>query len=244
MKLGGLEKIVCVVGTRPEAIRMAPVIKALWRVPWASCRLITTGQQRDLVTPILDFFGIRPDFDLNAMRPGQSLTELIGRLLGSLQGALAVERPGLVLAQGDTSSVLAVATACFRGKIPFGHVEAGLRTGRLDAPFPEEANRVVTSHHREFVCSGGWLIDHGLARFRPHAASRPARTGDLLRAGVRGLLLGRGRYGHPVYSEFGPGPFEAVERFLAADSRFVRDDEFWRRNLFSFHQYGWLRKVS
>jgi len=80
------------------------------------------------------------------MRTGQSLTELIGRLLGSLQGALAVERPGLVLAQGDTSSVLAVAMACVRGKIPFGHVEAGLRTGKLDAPFPEEANRVVTSH--------------------------------------------------------------------------------------------------
>jgi len=64
MKLGGLEKIVCVVGTRPEAIKMAPVIKALWRVPWASRRVITTGQHRDLVTPILDFFGIRPDFDL------------------------------------------------------------------------------------------------------------------------------------------------------------------------------------
>lgn len=140
------KKIVCTIGTRPEAIKMAPVIGALRAAPWADCRVLLTAQHRELVDSVLDVFGIVPDIDLNAMRAGQTLVDLTARLLGSVADALASERPELVLAQGDTTTVLATALASFYQRVPFGHVEAGLRTGKLDAPFPEEANRVVAGH--------------------------------------------------------------------------------------------------
>lgn len=138
-------RIVCVIGTRPEAIKMAPVVKALQEAPWADCRVLLTGQHRELVDAMLDFFEIEPDDDLAVMRPGQTLPDLTARLLTALSAALQRERPDMVLAQGDTTTVLAAALASFYQRAPFGHVEAGLRTGRLDAPFPEEANRAVAS---------------------------------------------------------------------------------------------------
>lgn len=160
--------VVCVVGTRPEAIKMAPVIRALRTVPWAKCRVVCTGQHRDLVGPLLDSFGIRPDIVLDAMRPGQTVSELAARMIASLRGAIASERPALVLAQGDTSSVVAAARAAFSLGVPFGHVEAGLRSGNLFSPFPEEANRVVASH---------------LASI--HFAPTPEARANLLSEGIR-----------------------------------------------------------
>lgn len=139
-------RIVCVVGTRPEAIKMAPVVQLLRQSPWADCRLIFTAQHRDLATPIFEFFGLRPDRNLELMRPGQSLADLSNRLLRRLHETLGEEEPDFVLAQGDTTSVLASALASYMRGIPFGHVEAGLRTHRLDSPFPEEVNRVAASH--------------------------------------------------------------------------------------------------
>jgi UDP-N-acetylglucosamine 2-epimerase (non-hydrolysing) len=138
--------ILCVIGTRPEAIKMAPLVKALERRSWVRCRVLLTGQHRELVDQMLAFFAIKPDIDLALMRPGQSPADLVRRLVGAIRGALAVEHPAMVLAQGDTSSVLAAALASFLERVPFGHVEAGLRSHRLDAPYPEEANRVITSH--------------------------------------------------------------------------------------------------
>jgi UDP-N-acetylglucosamine 2-epimerase (non-hydrolysing) len=135
--------VLCTIGTRPEAIKMAPVIKAFQEVKWARCRVLLTGQHRDLVDPILEFFGIAPDIDLDIMRPGQSLADLTSRLLTAVHDVLASEQPEIVLAQGDTTSVLATALASFYQKVPFAHVEAGLRTHQLFAPFPEEANRVI-----------------------------------------------------------------------------------------------------
>jgi UDP-N-acetylglucosamine 2-epimerase (non-hydrolysing) len=135
--------VLCTIGTRPEAIKMAPVIKAFQEVKWARCRVLLTGQHRDLVDPILEFFGIAPDIDLDIMRPGQSLSELTSRLLTAVHDVLASEQPEIVLAQGDTTTVLATALASFYQKVPFAHVEAGLRTHQLFAPFPEEANRVI-----------------------------------------------------------------------------------------------------
>jgi UDP-N-acetylglucosamine 2-epimerase (non-hydrolysing) len=125
---------------------MAPVVRALRETPWADCRVLLTGQHRDLVGPMLDFFGVAADLDLHAMRPGQSLADLTARLLAALAEAFAKEGPDLVLAQGDTTTVLAAALASYYAKVPFGHVEAGLRTGRRFAPFPEEGNRVVAGH--------------------------------------------------------------------------------------------------
>jgi UDP-N-acetylglucosamine 2-epimerase (non-hydrolysing) len=140
------QTVVCVVGTRPEAIKMAPVIRALRASSWARCRVIFTAQHRDLVAPVFEFFGVQPDVDLDVMRPGQSLADLSNRLLASLHDTLRREDPDFVLAQGDTTTVLASALASYMLSAPFGHIEAGLRTHRLDAPFPEEANRVAVSH--------------------------------------------------------------------------------------------------
>lgn len=137
--------IVCVVGTRPEAIKMAPVIQALRREPWAQVRVVATAQHREMLDEALALFGIVPDVDLGIMRPGQELADLTGRLLSALGAEFRHAPPDAVLAQGDTTTVLAAALAAFYRRIPFGHVEAGLRTGDMAQPFPEEMNRVLAS---------------------------------------------------------------------------------------------------
>ena len=136
-------KIMCTVGTRPEAIKMAPVILALKQQPWAEVRVLATAQHRHMLDQVMTFFGIEPDIDLNIMKPNQTLTELTARLLLELDKVLLEEKPDVVLAQGDTTTVFAMALACFYRRIPFGHVEAGLRTWDMQNPFPEEANRVL-----------------------------------------------------------------------------------------------------
>lgn len=136
-------KIICAVGTRPEAIKMAPVILALKQQPWADVRVLATAQHRGLLDQVLTFFGIEPDIDLDIMRPNQALTTLTARLLLELDEVLLAEKPDVLLAQGDTTTVMTAALACFYHRIPFGHVEAGLRTWDMQNPFPEEANRVI-----------------------------------------------------------------------------------------------------
>ncbi|MEX0345399.1 MAG: non-hydrolyzing UDP-N-acetylglucosamine 2-epimerase [Rhizobiaceae bacterium] len=136
-------KILAVVGTRPEAIKMAPVILALRNEPWADLRVLATAQHRQMLDQVFSWFGIDADIDLNIMRPRQSLPQLTARLMTGLDEVLEREEPAAVLAQGDTTSVMTTALGCFYRNIPFGHVEAGLRSGDLASPFPEEANRVV-----------------------------------------------------------------------------------------------------
>lgn len=136
-------KILCVVGTRPEAIKMAPVILALENEPWAEVRVLATAQHRHMLDQVLNFFSIEPDIDLDIMRPNQALTTLTARLLLDLDDVLQAEKPDVVLVQGDTTTVMTVALACFYHRIPIGHVEAGLRTWDMQNPFPEEANRVI-----------------------------------------------------------------------------------------------------
>jgi UDP-N-acetylglucosamine 2-epimerase (non-hydrolysing) len=138
-------RVLCTVGTRPEAIKMAPVIQALAAEPWADVRILATAQHRDLLDGVLRLFNIQPDVDLDIMRSDQPLATLTARLLDAVDGALASEAPDMVIAQGDTSTVFATALACFYRRIPFGHVEAGLRTGNLESPFPEEMNRVAVT---------------------------------------------------------------------------------------------------
>ena len=162
-----MKKALCVVGTRPEAIKMAPVIQALRREPWAQVRVLATAQHRHMLDQVLRLFGIEPDIDLDIMRPDQALTTLTARLLLDLDDVLLAERPDVVLAQGDTTTVMAVALACFYHRVPFGHVEAGLRTGDMDNPFPEEMNRVVAGRMARW-------------HFAPTATARQ----NLLREGV------------------------------------------------------------
>ncbi len=138
--------ILCVVGTRPEAVKMAPVVLRLREAEGLRVRVVATGQHRELLDRALADFGLSADVDLNLMRPGQTLAEVAARALTALDGAFQAERPDYVLAQGDTTSVLAAALASFYRRIPFGHVEAGLRTGQPYRPFPEEKNRVLAGH--------------------------------------------------------------------------------------------------
>lgn len=122
---------------------MAPVILALQETDWANVRVLATAQHRQILDQVLSFFNIKPDLDLDIMRPNQALTTLTARLLLELDHVLLEEKPDIVLAQGDTTTVMAVALACFYHRIPFGHIEAGLRTWDLHNPFPEELNRVI-----------------------------------------------------------------------------------------------------
>lgn len=138
-------KIICVVGTRPEAIKMAPVILALKNEDWVDVKVLATAQHRQMLDQVLNFFGIAADIDLDIMRPNQTLTELTARLLLEINTVFLNEKPDVVIAQGDTTTVMVVALACFYHRISFGHVEAGLRTWDLQNPFPEEANRVIAS---------------------------------------------------------------------------------------------------
>lgn len=140
---GARKRILAVVGTRPEAIKMAPVIRALQSAPWAEVRVLATAQHRQMLDQVLDAFGIVPDIDLDIMSPGQTLPELTSRLLVRLDEVFAREQPDAVLIQGDTTTVMAAAMAAFYRRIDVGHVEAGLRTGDLHNPFPEEMNRIV-----------------------------------------------------------------------------------------------------
>ncbi|GKS58989.1 UDP-N-acetylglucosamine 2-epimerase (non-hydrolyzing) [Nitrospira sp.] len=136
-------KILCVVGTRPEAIKMAPVILALQRHTEFSVRILATAQHRSMLDQVLEMFQIQPDIDLNVMRDNQRLPDLTARLITAMDGVLTDEQPAAVLAQGDTTTAMVTALVSFYQRIPFGHVEAGLRTGDLSYPFPEEMNRVV-----------------------------------------------------------------------------------------------------
>jgi len=136
-------KILCVVGTRPEVVKMAPVVFALRRSRKWDVRILATAQHRDMLDQFMGMFGLEADLDLDAMRPNQALADLTSRLMTGMDACLKEHRPQLVLAQGDTTTVLVSALACFYHRIPFGHVEAGLRTHDLDYPWPEEMNRVV-----------------------------------------------------------------------------------------------------
>ncbi|HEY4232511.1 MAG TPA: UDP-N-acetylglucosamine 2-epimerase (non-hydrolyzing) [Lacipirellulaceae bacterium] len=140
-----MRRIAIFIGTRPEAVKMAPVVAALGKATGLEPLIVNTGQHRELIDQVIELFGIHVDRNLAVMEPDQTLAPLLARLLERIDDVLAAERPDMVLAQGDTSTVLATALAAFYRQVPFGHVEAGLRTGNLRSPFPEEANRVLTT---------------------------------------------------------------------------------------------------
>jgi UDP-N-acetylglucosamine 2-epimerase (non-hydrolysing) len=139
----------CVVGTRPEVVKMAPVILRLRRGLGDEIRILATGQHRWLLDQALADFSLKADHDLDLMQPDQTLTSLTARAVTALSQAFEGQKPDLVLAQGDTTTVFCTALACYYHRIPFGHVEAGLRTGRRYYPFPEEKNRELAGHLAE-----------------------------------------------------------------------------------------------
>ena len=141
-----------VFGTRPEAIKMAPLVKFLLSHPDDfQTTVVVTGQHRQMLDQVLDLFGIKPDFDLDIMKANQDLTDVTTRILTGMREVFAQERPEIVLVHGDTTTSMAAGLAAFYHQIPVGHVEAGLRTNNIMSPWPEEMNRRVTgriaSHH-------------------------------------------------------------------------------------------------
>jgi len=141
----GEKKVWLVFGTRPEAIKMAPVYRALAEAEGTSPVICVTAQHREMLDHVLGVFNLEPDFDLDLMEEGQSPWGIGGRALSELGDLFSENRPDMVLVQGDTTTTFAASLAAFYNRVPVGHVEAGLRTGRLDSPFPEEANRILTT---------------------------------------------------------------------------------------------------
>jgi UDP-N-acetylglucosamine 2-epimerase (non-hydrolysing) len=160
-------RIAVIMGTRPEAIKMAPVVQALKRSNKLETVVVVTAQHRQMLDQVLSLFEITPDLDLDLMRPNQTLTDLTARVLTTIQATLAEIQPDLLLVQGDTTTVLAAALAAFYLKVPVGHVEAGLRSHDIYNPFPEETNRRLTTQLTEI-----------------HLAPTPLACRELLNEGV------------------------------------------------------------
>ena len=161
-------RILSVFGTRPEAIKMAPVVERLRALPGVDSRICLTGQHRQMLDDVLSAFAITGDYDLDIMRPGQQIGEVFGRVMSALTPILAAFRPHHVLVQGDTATSTAAALAAFFHGAKVGHIEAGLRTGNLYSPWPEEANRCVTAvvasrHYAPTIRARDALIREGRA---------------------------------------------------------------------------------
>lgn len=161
-------KILSIFGTRPEAIKMAPVVQALAADPFFESRVCVTAQHRQMLDQVLDLFVITPDYDLNIMKDNQDLFDVTSRVLLGLRDVLRAEKPDMVLVQGDTTTCFAGSLAAFYLQIPVGHVEAGLRTNDIYAPFPEEANRAMSSriatlHFAPTEQSRSNLLNEGIA---------------------------------------------------------------------------------
>ena len=160
-------RLLFVFGTRPEAIKLAPVVQELSTRPNFDCKVCVTGQHRELLAQVLDLFGLRPDWNLEIMRPDQDLAYLTGAALSGVAGIVASWRPDRVIVQGDTTTSFAGALAAFYHKVPVAHVEAGLRTSNIYSPWPEELNRRLV----------GQVADL-------HFAPTPRARENLLREGI------------------------------------------------------------
>ena len=167
----GQKRVGIILGTRPEAIKLAPVIQVFRRSPAFDTQVILTGQHREMVDQVMQLFDLNAESNLEIMQPGQSLTDITCRSLQGLEALFQQSQPDLVLVQGDTTTAFAAALAAFYQKIPVGHVEAGLRTDDLFNPYPEEANRRLISQIS-----------------RLHFAPTPLAVENLQRSGVVGEI--------------------------------------------------------
>jgi UDP-N-acetylglucosamine 2-epimerase (non-hydrolysing) len=240
-------KIALVFGTRPEAIKLAPLVNAFRHEPTLECKVCVTGQHRQMLQQVLDVFGIVPDTDLELMRPNQTLGGLTAHAMQRLDQYYEREKPDLVLVQGDTTTAFCAALAAFYHRIPVGHVEAGLRTGDLYSPWPEEANRVLTSRLAAFhfaptkwsrdnllregvpaaqvFVTGNTVIDALLlarAKIRANPPPIPGLPGEMLaRSAAAPLVLITGHR----RENFGPG-FESICQAIAELARRFPEADF------------------
>ncbi len=160
-------KTLCVFGTRPEAIKMAPLALALAADGDFDAKVCVTGQHREMLDQVMSLFEIMPDFDLNIMKPGQDLTDITTAILQGMKHIFSSYKPDFVLVHGDTATTFAASLACYYQQIPVAHVEAGLRTGNLYSPWPEEANRKLTGalanlHFAPTTTSRNNLVQEGI----------------------------------------------------------------------------------
>ncbi len=187
-----MRRILLIFGTRPEAIKLGPVVRRL-KLDQArfETRVCVTAQHRHLLDQVLDVFGIEPDHDLGAMREAQSLTRATGRILCALESVVAAEEPELVVVQGDTTSTVCGALAGFYNRVPVAHIEAGLRTGTNDEPFPEEMNRRVASEIASYHFAPTQAAAENLAGFY-NRVHREKVSGKIVISGNTGIdaLLG------------------------------------------------------
>jgi UDP-N-acetylglucosamine 2-epimerase (non-hydrolysing) len=201
--------VVCVVGTRPEVVKTAPVVHRLRRARGLRVRLIATAQHRELLDQALAEFDLAADDDLDLMEPGQTPARVLARGLAALEDRFAADPPALVIAQGDTTSVLCAGFAAFYSRIEFAHLEAGLRTGRLDRPFPEEMQRVVVSrlariHFAPTAAARANLLSEGVAPGSIHVTGNTVI--DAVHAALESSALDR------TDSESGPRLLVTVHR--------------------------------
>ena len=209
-------RILSVFGTRPEAIKMAPVVRALEAAPDMVSRVCVTAQHRDMLDQVLELFEVVPHQDLDLMRPGQDLFDLTSRILLGMRTVLAEEKPDAILVHGDTTTTFASTLAAFYAGVPVGHVEAGLRTGDLTAPFPEEANRVLCDklcrfHFAPTTRSQERLLSEG------HDASHVWVTGNTV---IDALLWMRERVCRQPLSDF-DADMGAARDVVASDAPLV-----------------------
>lgn len=156
-------KVLSVFGTRPEAIKMAPVVKELESRAGVKSVVCVTAQHRDMLDQVLDIFKITPDYDLDIMKPGQTLTHITAEVLKDIEEVIIKEKPGLVLVHGDTTTAMAAALAAFYQQVKIGHVEAGLRTYDKYSPFPEEANRQIIDRIADYLFAPTTTSEKNLA---------------------------------------------------------------------------------
>lgn len=143
-------KVLTIFGTRPEAIKMAPIVKELKSREEIQCKVCVTAQHRQMLDQVLEVFEIKPDYDLDIMKQGQTLSDITSRVLIGLENVIKEAKPDIILVHGDTTTTLAGALAAFYNQVKIGHVEAGLRTWNLASPFPEEANRCMVDRITDF----------------------------------------------------------------------------------------------
>ena len=192
--MGARRTVAVFMGTRPEGIKMAPVIAALQATDDVACRVVATGQHREMFQQVAQQFGFAVDVDLAVMQPNQTLGQLTARLMERIDGWLENSPPDMALVQGDTTTVLVAALACFYRRIPVGHVEAGLRSGDVWSPFPEEANRrlaspIVSLHFAPTASARAALLREGVP------AASIELTGNTI---VDALLMERAQQERPA----------------------------------------------